>query len=216
MDWAIQDQAALPTVGVAPLINEFGMVPAPSVAVGVAPSHLLEVRTDVQAAVAIAPAGTNVIRVWGSGATDNDAGKTTPGNANGEADFVRSTVRTALSLGDLTNPVTLTSAAFAACPAGTYTSKLLRVWFNIPNRIGTLDTMTLRYNIGAGEVVIYTHPGATFVNHNDGTFTFDISALTVAQCQALVLSANYLAAVVAAPEAVINLDAWAIDLAGSF
>lgn len=161
-------------------------------------------------------ARTAAIRVWGTGASDNDSSRTAPANSNGQNDAVFSDVTTNQALGDLTNPVTLTSGAFTSVPSsGTFSSKLIRVYFNIPARILSLDTITMSYNIGAGDVVIYTHSGTASVDHNSGTFTFDISGLTLAQCQALTLKANYLASVVATPETVLNLDAWAIELVGT-
>lgn len=155
---------------------------------------------------------SSVIRVWADGCTDNDGSQTTPANANGQNDAVRSTVKTNNAPLDLTNPVILSTSTYDQVPSGVYTSKTLRVWFNIPARVLIADTLTLRYNIGAGDVVVFTHAGTAALDHNNGTFTFDISALTVAECQALVFRAQYLAAVVVLPETVINLDAVAIDL----
>lgn len=156
------------------------------------------------------------IRVWASGCTDNDASKTTPANANGQNDTVHAVVKTNNSLGDLTNPVVLSSAAFAAVPSsGTWTTKFIRLYFNIPSRTTALDTIQFVYNIGAGDVAVYTHSGTAAVNHGSGDFTFDVSALTLAQLQNMVIKASYTAVIVAAPETQINLDAMAIELVGT-
>lgn len=100
------------------------------------------------------------------------------------------------------------------CDSQSVASKLIRVFFNIPARGLTADTLTLRYNVGAGDVVIFTHSGTAAVDNNAGQFTFDISGLSQTQVAALVLRAQYQAAVVALPETRINVDAYCIELVG--
>lgn len=155
------------------------------------------------------------IRAWGSGSTDNDSSRTTPANANGQNDGVFSIISTNLALGDLTNPVELTTPTFTGAPvSGTFSAKRIRVWFNIGANLATADTIQLFYKIGAGaRVAFYTH-GTGAVNYNDGSFTFDVSALSLADLANLDLIASYTALVVAVPLTEIQLDAWCIEYEG--
>lgn len=153
------------------------------------------------------------IRYWAGASTDNDSSKTTPTNANGQNDGTNATIKTALSVGDLTNPVALTSTTFGVASSGTFTSKLIRVWATIAAPVA--DTCTLSYNIGSGDVAFLTVTSTNTLASSTGTFTFDISSLTLSQLASITLKANYLAAVVAVPVSVINLDAWCIELVGT-
>lgn len=156
------------------------------------------------------------LRYWGAGSTDNNSSKTNPIRVDGPPTFDaagRSAVKTNNSLGDLTNPVILTTPTFNVPTSlpGTVTAKIIRVWFNAAVRTTSLDTIKLFYNIGAGDVAIYTHGTAAF-DSNAGTFTFDVGGLTLTQLSTIALKASYTAQVVASPESVINLDAWCIEL----
>lgn len=151
------------------------------------------------------------IRCWASTSSDNDASRTTPTNANGQNNGTNALVKTNNSLGNLTNPVILSSTTFNNPTTGTFASKLIRVWFSIGANALSADTIKLFYNIGAGDITIYTHADIA-VNHSTGTFTFDISGLTLANITAMTLKASYTSAVVASPNTAISLDAWAIEL----
>lgn len=152
-------------------------------------------------------------RCWSSSSSDNDASRTTPTNANGQNDSVVATIKTNNSTANLTNPVVLTSTTFNSPATGTYIAKRIRVYFDIPVRTTALDTIVLQYKLGAAApVAIYTHAGAPAFDSILGTFTFDISSLTLAQIQTMSLIASYTANLVAVPETSIRLDAWAVEL----
>lgn len=152
-------------------------------------------------------------RHWATASSDNDASRTTPANANGQNDSAVAIIKTNNSLGNLTNPVALTSTTFGTPAAGTFTAKRIRVFFNIPARATALDTLILQYKLGAAAAItIFTHSGAAALDHSTGSFTFDISALTLAQIQTISLIASYTANLVATPETSIRLDSWSIEL----
>lgn len=154
------------------------------------------------------------VRYWAVTTSDNDSSKTNPTNADGANNGVFAVVSTMLSFLDFTNPVDLTSTAFGTPSTGTPTSKKIRVYFNIPAATGA-DTINLQYNDGSGFVNFYTH-GAAAVNHNDGSFTFDISGWTMTQIAAAQLRVRYNANNVLNPVTQVNLDAWCIELEGLF
>lgn len=154
------------------------------------------------------------LRAWASTSIDNDSSRTTPTNANGQNNATTATIRTSLVLGDLTNPVILTSTMSGIPTTGTFTSKTIRVFYSIPARISTSDTLTFKYNVGAGDVTFFTHSGTTAVNNLTSGQTFDISGLTLTQLQTIQLKATYQASIVATPETQINLDSWNIELQG--
>lgn len=153
-------------------------------------------------------------RHWASATTDNNASKTTPANANSQNNGVVATVKTALSLGDLTNPVVLTSTPFGTPTTGAYSSKKIRAYFNIPARTLGTDTLVLQYKIGAAAAVTFYNHAAitTLVDHMATGFVFDVSALTLTDLTNISLIASYTSVVVATPQSVINLDAWALEL----
>lgn len=156
-----------------------------------------------------------VIRCWSVTSVDNDKSLTTPTNANGPPDSKFAEVKTGKEALDTTNPVVLTSSKFVI-PEGTYSSKVLRVWFDIPvGGISGEDKVLLRYNVGGGPVTFFTRVGTTSYEHNSGDFTFDVSTLTVAELKKLELLASYEAKIVLTPETVIKLDAWCVELTGT-
>ncbi len=155
------------------------------------------------------------LRCWASSTTDNDSSRTTPTNANGQNDGTNAIIKTNNALGDLTNPVVLTSSSFNVLSSGTFTSKKIRAYFSIPARVLNTDTIFLAYNIGASDVHFYNHGTIiTLVDHSSGDFTFDISGLTLAQLSTIQLKASYQSVLVAVPQTQINLDAWEIELEG--
>lgn len=153
-------------------------------------------------------------RYWASASSDNDASRTTPTNANGQNDSTFAIVKTNNALGDLTNPVILTSTTFGTPASGSFAAKRIRAFFNIPARATTADTpLIIQYKLGAAApVTIFTHSGTTALDHLAGTFTSDISGLTLAQVQTISLLASYTSAVVAVPETSIRVDAWCVEL----
>ena len=152
-------------------------------------------------------------RYWSTVSSDNDVSRTTPTNANGQNDLAVAIVKTNNSLGNLTNPVVLTSTTFGTPATGTFTAKRIRVFFDIPVRLAALDTLIIQYKLGAAApATIFTHTGTAALNHSTGTFTSDISGLTLAQIQTISLLASYTSNVVAAPETSIRLDSWSIEL----
>lgn len=156
-------------------------------------------------------ARTIVIRSWATGCSSNTANLANPGNANGANDGATCNVKTNNALGDLTNPVTLSTGSMNF-PGGTVTFALIRVWFRVPARATSLDTITISYNTsGVPSGTLYTHSGTAEVNHLSGDFTFDISGLSNAELAALQLVVSYTAAVVAVPETSLNIDSWSID-----
>lgn len=152
---------------------------------------------------------TAFIRYWASASADNDASRTTPANANGANNATFCTVKTNNSVANLTNPVTATSGVFGTPGTGTPTAKRLRIFYKVA-AAPILDTVTLTYNIGAGDVAIRTVTAAE--DFTATGLTFDISGLTLAQVQALSIKASYTAAVVALPTTSIQVDAWAVEL----
>lgn len=157
---------------------------------------------------------TSLSRYFATTTSDNDSSRTTPANANGQPDSTNSTIRTNLLLGDLTNPVVLTSTAFASIPTtGTYTAKTLRSFFSIPARVTTADTIVLQYSHSGGAfTTFYTHTGTAAVNNLTTGLTFDVSALTLTQAASIQMRGSYTANIVATPETQINLDAWCVEL----
>jgi hypothetical protein len=151
------------------------------------------------------------VRTWAAGCFDNDDSQTIPSRVNGANDASRAGVKTANAVGDLTNPVILTAPNFAV-PNLAYTSKTLRIWFNMPVVVGAwADTATIVRNTeGTGEITLFTATGAA-VDHNAGTFTADVSALSHADLVTLDVFFSYTAAVVASPQSVFNVDAVSID-----
>lgn len=155
------------------------------------------------------------LRCWASTSVDNDDSQTTPTNANGQNNASNAIVKTNNALADLTNPVILTSSVFNNPGTGSFSSKKIRVFFSIPARVLSTDTLFLAYNIGAGDVHFYDHGTiTTLVDHSSGTFIFDISGLTLAQISIIQLKASYQSTLVAVPQTQINLDAWEIELEG--
>ena len=154
------------------------------------------------------------LRAWAASSTDNDSSRTTPTNADGQNNGTTATIKTNLQVGDLTNPVILTSTFSGIPTTGTFSSKTIRVFYSIPTRTLTADTLTFKYNVGSGDVTFFTHSGTALVNNLTSGQTFDVSSLTLTQLQSIQLKATYLASVVAVPETQINLDSWAIELQG--
>lgn len=153
------------------------------------------------------------LRSWALTSSDNDSSRTTPTNANGQNNGTLATISTNLNLGDLTNPVFLSSTF--NLPSGTFTSQKIRVFFSVPARTTALDTIKLSYKMpGSSSVAFYTHTGTVLVDYSGSGYLFDVSTLNSATLGNIVLSASYTATVVATPETSIKLDAWCLELEG--
>lgn len=154
---------------------------------------------------------TVVVRSWCTGASSNDANQAGVANVNGPNDGVFCTIKTNNALGDLTDPVFVTSGNMNF-PGGTVTSAVLRVWFKIPaGTVGTDTQSILLTSSGGYSATAFTHTAAGAVDHSSGDFTFDISSLTNLQLTNLVVKFNYLATVVAVPDQSLQVDAVSID-----
>lgn len=163
-----------------------------------------------------------VLRSWCTGATSNDAvsGNTVaPASTNGPNDGVFCNCTTGTGTADTTNPVTVTSGSMNV-PAGvTVASSRLRLWFKVAAiAAASTDTFSISMTAtGLASQVIWAGPVAGTVaypgvDYSAGTFTFDTSALTLAQLQSIVLTASYTATVVLVPQTSIKIDAWAVDI----
>ena len=152
-----------------------------------------------------------VVRSWASGCVANTTNLTTASNANNSNDGITCNVKTNNAIGDLSNPVTLTTGSMNF-PGGNVTSSLIRIWFQIPaDLVGDTVTITATSS-GAYSATLFTATGVgSAVNNLNGNFTFNTSALTNLQLTNLVLTVSYTALVVAVPVTSVNIDAWAID-----
>lgn len=176
----------------------------------------------------VAPQGdgrTVNVRVVGTGATTNWNGATgsdptSPGNANGQNNgtFAQCTTHFGVTDTNTANPFTLTSAAFAAVPSGlTILSAVIRIWWKMAAASAATEQVQFTYSLDnfASSTTIGFFQQTAAVDHSTGDYTFDISALTVAQMQALRIRGQYTAAVVATPLTSLEIDAWCIDLTAS-
>jgi hypothetical protein len=159
------------------------------------------------------------IRSWATGCASNDANLANPGNANGQNDGAFCNVKTNNALGDLTNPVTLTTGSMN-WPGSTVISALIRVFFKVPGvTLALADTLFISANSTGGfNQHIWDSPPTTTIgwpgvdfSSEATSFTFNISSLTVTQLNNLQLVGSYSAAVVATPTTMLQIDAWAID-----
>lgn len=163
-----------------------------------------------------------VIRTWATGCTTNDAssGNTiTPANANGQNDGVFAALKTGTGAADTTNPVTLTTG-FLNVPSGlTITHASVVVFFKIASiGVALLDSFSITATASSGySATVWQGPalatvGYPGVDNSVVPLVFNVSALTLAQLQSLVLVASYNSGVVLTPQTTLNIDAWAVDL----
>jgi len=151
------------------------------------------------------------IRSWATGCTDNDASKTNPANANGQPGGAPYTkVSTNLSLGDITNPVELTTGSMNYTYGGTGTAKNLYLYFKIADaRVSALDTVVITWSDGTNSGTAWTWGLVA----EDRTGTPLIVALADAVALAtMVVKVTYTASVVAAPQSVLGIQIDAIGL----
>lgn len=159
------------------------------------------------------------LRFWAQTVNDNDSQQTAPDNAEGEPNNTFCVVKTNNAVGDLTNPVEASQSGGWNLDLGvggpTPTAKRIRVFFEIPARGSALDTLTIERDDGvtpANRTVLYTHPGTAAVNHLAAGLAFDVSSFSVSDLESMGVYVRYLAAVVAAPETLIRLDAFCMEM----
>ena len=150
--------------------------------------------------------GSFAITFYAVSSTDNVGNATTPSSANGAPNNANAIITTDIPNGNLTNPVYLTSTFNISVFYGS--TRQLKVWFNCNNLKGN-DTVTLSYNVGAGDVPFYTQTSLNGAgNYLVNPLVVDVSALTFAQLQVITCKANYFSQTVNKPSSQIRLDAW--------
>lgn len=150
--------------------------------------------------------GTFSFSFYAISSTDNVGNATTPSNANGPPSNSNAIITTDIPNGNLTNPVTLTSTYGINVFYGS--TRQLKVWFNCNNLKGN-DTVTLSYNVGAGDVAFYTQTSLNGAgNYLVSPLVVDVSSLTFAQLQVISCKATYFSQTVNKPSSQIRLDAW--------
>ena len=173
---------------------------------------------------ALVPTDARVIllRYWATGCTTNDTttGATiTPANANGQNDGVFAALKTGTGTADTTNPVTLTTGSLNVPSGLTITHASIIVYFKLASiGIALLDSFSITATASSGySATVWQGPALATIGYPGVDFSavpmkFDISALTLAQLQSLVLTASYNSGVVLTPQTTLNIDAWAVEL----
>ena len=167
-------------------------------------------------------ARTIVIRCWATGCTTNDAsaGQTiAPANANGPNDGVFASLKTGTGTADTTNPATVATGSLNV-PAGlTITHASVLVWFKMAGiGIALLDSFSITATASGGySATVWQGPalatiGWSGVDNSTVPLVFNVTALTIAQLQSLVLTASYNSGVVLTPQSTLFIDAWSVDL----
>ena len=105
-------------------------------------------------------------------------------------------------------------------PAGLIITKAsIVVWFKLAAiGIALLDSFSIVATASGGySATVWQGPalatvGYPGVDNSVVPLKFDITALTLAQLQSLVLTATYNSGVVLTPQTTLNIDAWAVEL----
>lgn len=150
---------------------------------------------------------------WLSGSAGS--GVTNPANANGSNDAVRAVISTA-ALGSATE--TMLSNCGNAVPSGVpFTNCLFRAYFNcsVPLATSTVRIIALSSSALFATTTIFSTTAA--VNHDGGTFTYDLFNLTpqvdsIAKVQSLQFQFQTQDAVAGVTPAVLNVDAARIEV----
>ena len=167
-------------------------------------------------------ARTIVVRFWATGCTTNDAsaGQTiAPANANGQNDGVFAPLKTGTGTADTTNPATVTTGSFNVPSGLTITHASVVVWFKIASiGVALLDSFSITASASSGySATVWQGPALATIGYPGADYSivplvFNVSALTLAQLQSLVLTASYNSGVVLTPQTTLNIDAWSVDI----
>ena len=163
-----------------------------------------------------------VVRYWATGCTTNDAstGQTiAPANANGQNDGVFAALKTGTGTPDTTNPATVVTGSFNVASGLTITHASVLVWFKMASiGVALLDSFSIVATASSGfNATVWQGPalatvGWPGVDYSTVPLVFNVSSLTLAQLQSLVLTASYNSGVVLTPQTTLNIDAWSVDL----